>query len=102
MTREDAVSITSRLIALYFFCWTALNLSFFPNSIMAYLSVRQYSMHTSGLVPGTGHNEWMQLVNLVLVVLRIGVGLVLALWFYRGDAKVQNFLLPAGDSEGWA
>jgi hypothetical protein len=102
MTREDAVSITSRLVALYFFCWTALSLSFFPNSIMAYLSMRQWSMRSSGLVPNAGHNEWTQLVNLILAVIRIAVGLVLALWFYRGGAKVRDFFLPVSSSEGQA
>jgi hypothetical protein len=100
MTREDAVSITSRLVALYFFCWTALNISFFPQSIMAYLSMREYSARSAGLIPSSGHNEWMQLVNLILAVLRIVVGLWLAFWFYRGGSKVQEFFLPAGAPEG--
>src|SRR3954463_6106939 len=100
MTREDAVSITSRLVALYFFCWTALNVSFFPQSVIAYLSMRQYSMRSSGLVPGGGQNEWMQMITLILALLRIMVGVVLALWFYRGGAKVRDFFLPGSSTEG--
>jgi hypothetical protein len=99
MTREDAVSITCRLVALYFLCWTALNLSFLPQSIMAYWSVRQYSMRSAGLVPGGGHNEWMQMVSLVLALLRIVAGLALGVWFFKGGAKVRDFFLPAGSSE---
>src|SRR3954464_11586362 len=99
MTREDAFALTGRLVALYFFCWTALNVSFFPQSVMAYWSIHQYSMRAPGLVPGSGRNEWLQAVSLVLALLRIIVGLALGIWFYKGGAEVREFLLPVNSSQ---
>jgi hypothetical protein len=99
MTREDAVSITSRLVALYFACWTAVSLSFLPSSLMAYWSMREYSVRNVGLVPGSGHNEWMQMVSLVLNLVRIAIGAALATWFYKGSSGVRNFFIPAASSQ---
>src|SRR3954463_5710239 len=92
MTREDAVSITSRLVALYFFCWTAVSVSYLPNAITAYLYTRQmYSSQMPELVGRAAHSGQMQILNMILELARILVAFALGIWFYRGGQSVTRF-----------
>jgi hypothetical protein len=100
MTREDAVSLTSRIVALYFLCWSAVNLAGIPGSVWGYVYSRQMfaSAHASGLMAASAHGADIQVINLVMSFVRVVVALLLALWFYRGGVKVRQFLLPGLDT----
>ena len=99
MSKDDAVVIVSRIVALYFFCWTAVGLTSVPFSIASYWSMRQVyaSSHVTGLMPD--HSNGMWLWNEGLTLLRLVGGFAIGVWFYQCGPKAKQFLLPTSSSD---
>lgn len=95
MSRNDAVTIASRMLSILLTLWALAEMSYLPEFVQSYL-------HYSKADPSSANVEYMQHYH----VLRVGflitriVGLLLmARWVHKGGPEIQDLLLPAQAAE---
>jgi hypothetical protein len=97
ITRQQAVLIASRVIAIYLLFWAFDDLTLLPHVL---LPVAHY-MQETGSVPGantrlpqTTYFLRYYTVEVLGNILRIAVALMAAGWFYRCGPRISAFFAP--------
>lgn len=94
MSRNDAVLIASRVVALYLVCWALDSTTYLPTRV---LSLSHYMNQNSVLV-GASYLSRYYLYELISACVRIVLLAAAAWWFYECGPRVQAFLLPSNDT----
>jgi hypothetical protein len=83
MSKNEAVSIASRAVALYLFIWGLDAASYFPERLM--------------MLPHQTTDFWHSyyMLSLVLTVIRVVALFAAALFFFQGGQRAESFFLPA-------
>jgi hypothetical protein len=83
MSKNEAVSIASRAVALYLFIWGLDTASYFPERLM--------------MLPHQTTDFWHSyyMLSLVLTVIRVVALFAAALFFFQGGQRAESFFLPA-------
>lgn len=94
-SRKDAVIITSRMLAVYFFAWSIDNATYLPTDIVSV----SHHMADGGVLIGSSF--WLKYYSsyLILRLLRIMLLTAAGWFFYKCDKDIQAFLLPEQDVE---
>jgi hypothetical protein len=94
MSREDAIVLVSRALAVLLTLWVLVDVSYLPADLLAFRHYVDHEITSSG-----GAEYWLYwrhhyLMELSFLVTRI-VGLsLMARWLFKGSPEVASMLLP--------
>jgi len=92
MSREDAIVLASRTLALFLTVWVLSDLCYVPERVYSFL---RYSLQGSALSPGSDYWYHSYAISLGILIVRI-VGLSLtARWLFKGGPSVTKLFLPS-------
>jgi hypothetical protein len=83
MSKNEAVSIASRVVGLYLFCWALEAVSFLPERLV--------------LLPHETSDFWhnYNMLSVVFTVIRVVALFGAALFFFECGPRTKSFFLPA-------
>jgi hypothetical protein len=95
VSRNDAVIIASRMLAVYFFAWSIDNVTYLPTELVNIF----HHAGDGGVLIGSGF--WLKYYSssLLLTVMRIVLLAGAGWFFYKCEKDIQAFLLPEHDVE---
>ncbi len=94
MSRQDAVTLASRSLALLLTLWVLAEVSYLPSAVLAFGHYVGHEVSSSS--NGEYWQYWRQhyLIELSFLVTRI-IGLsLMARWIYKGGREIRELLLP--------
>ncbi len=91
MSRQEAILLASRSLALLLAVWALTDLSYLPGSVHSFLHYLNYE-HAA---PGTEYLRHYYLIALGFLVTRIVGYCLVAKWLYRGGPEIEELFLPA-------
>jgi hypothetical protein len=96
MSSKEAVTIISRLLAVYFLAWLLSDLTYLPSHLFSLL-------HHEKALGASGTTYWRDsdLISLSFLALRIVALFFAVQWFYRAGSAIQEYFL-ATSKEGAA
>jgi hypothetical protein len=87
MTQSQAIRLVCRAIVVYLLFWTVSDLTALPREFLAVFEAWSFP----GLSARGTFYLREQILFLAASVLRIGIWLALALWFYQGGPRIQRW-----------
>jgi hypothetical protein len=90
MTRNQAVKIVSRALALYLFVWALDNLSYLPGQLLSF-------SHRASLQSVFASDSYLrnyEFLTFGMTVVRVVALLAAAAWLYRCGPKVERYFSP--------
>lgn len=99
MSKEDAVVLAGRSLAVLFMVWALTDLCYLPGSINTFR--RDVSVEFRSPA-ATQYYRQADLISLSFLVVRIIGYSLLARWLFKGGPEVATLLLPATDEIGVA
>lgn len=98
MSREDAVSLASRTLAVLLMVWALTDVSHLPASVYAFL---HYSHVELSSATATQYYRHENLISLSFLVVRVIGYSMLSRWLFKGGTEIFELLLPTA-TEGAA
>jgi hypothetical protein len=94
MSRENAVCLASRVLAILFTVFTLMELSHLPDYVQSFVHYADYEIRPSTDIQYLQYWRQHTLIGLGFLVARI-IGLALvSRWFFKGGPEVGELLLP--------
>lgn len=95
MSRENAIGLATRVLAVLFTVCMLWELSYLPEYVQSFLHYGEYEIGRSTNVEYVEYLRHHYLIALGFLVARI-VGFALAsVWFFKGGPEVGELLLPS-------
>jgi len=96
MSREDAITLASRTLAVLIMVWTLADISYLPGSIHAFLHYSNVELSTPS---ATDYYRHANLMSLSFLIVRIIGYSLLSRWLFKGGPEVFELLLPSAVEE---
>lgn len=96
MSREEAVVVASRTLAVLLMVWALTDVSYLPGYVYAFLHYWNVELPSPTATQYYRHSE---LISLGFLVVRIIGYATLARWLFNGGAEVAELLLPSVSAE---
>jgi hypothetical protein len=95
VSTKEAVTIVSRLLAIYFLAWLLTDLTYLPSHLFSLLH------HEIGLGGPGGTTYWRdsERISLSFFILRVAALFVAVQWFYRAGPAIQAYFLGSSKEE---
>jgi len=91
MSKEDAVVLAARTLAVLLMVWAFSEASHLPGSIYTFIHYRQVELSSPSVTQYYRHSD---LISLSFMITRIIGFSLLARWLYQGGPEVAEVLLP--------
>jgi hypothetical protein len=96
MSREEAITLASRTLAVLIMVWTLTDISYLPGSIYAFLHYSNVELSSQS---ATEYYRHANLMSLSFLVVRIIGYLLLMRWLFKDGPEVAELLLPSFSDE---
>jgi hypothetical protein len=96
MSREEAIVLASRTLAVLLMVWALTDLSYLPGSVHTFLHYANVELSSASATQYYRHADFISLSFLVVRI--IGFSL-LARWLFKGGPEVVALLLPSAADE---
>ena len=99
MSREDAVVLASRTLAVLFTVWALAEICNLPSYVQSYL---HYLNHLSVMSPDSDYSLYWRhhyLIDISFVLTKVVGFSLVARWLYKGGPDVADLLLPTSMQE---
>jgi len=99
MSREDAVALASRTLAVLLMVWALTEVSHLPATVYGFIHYANVELSSPS---ATLYYRHANLISLSFLVVRVIGYALLARWLFKVGAEVQELLLPSDSEEAAA
>lgn len=99
MSREDAVALASRTLAVLLMVWALTEVSHLPATVYGFIHYANVELSSPS---ATLYYRYGNLISLSFLVVRVIGYALLARWVFKVGPEVQELLLPSDSEEAAA
>ncbi len=96
MSREDAVTLASRSLALLLTLYVLIEVSYLPSEILGFRHYVGHEITSSSDVEYWQYWRHRYLIEIAFLITRIISLSLMARWLFKGGLQIQELLLPSG------
>ncbi len=95
MSKEEAISVVSRALAVLISVWALAEVSYLPEHIQSYVHYMYYETTTSTNLSYLRYMQHIHFTTLAFLVTRLIGYSLLARWLFKGGPDIAELLLPS-------